>query len=337
VKLTPSKRLLGCVVAAAAVAVAVVVTDLLAAGGGGASSCTRYAAPSGSNRGSGRSAAPFKNVATLIRRLAPGQVGCLRRGVYNGDVAIRKNGIMLRSAPNQHATIVGVLEITGDHVTVQGLTLDGVNATATPGVQINGDHVVLRGNDITNRHTAICVVVGGNGERWGIAHETVVDSNRIHGCGRLPPTNQDHGIYLDTTRDAHVLNNLITDTADFAVHIYPDSQGAVVEHNVIVGNGMGVIFAGDTRTASSDNVVRSNVIADSKRQYNVESWWAGTKGSDNTLTQNCLWNGAEGNIDASQGGFSAGDNVVADPLFVDPAHGNYHLRSGSPCAGMGLP
>lgn len=306
---------------------ALVVAGLLALGGGGTAACTRYAAPS---EGDGRS------VAMLIHRLRSGQVGCLRHGTYRGDVAIHKNDITLRSAPKQHVTIAGVLEITGDHVTVQGLTLDGANANATPGVQINGDHVVLRDNVITNRHTAICVVVGGNGERWGIARDTVVQSNRIHGCGRLPPTNQDHGVYLDTTRDARVLDNVITDTADFGVHIYPDSQSALVEHNVIDGNGMGVIFAGDASAASSGNVVRSNVIADSTRRYNVESSWDGAKGSGNTLTGNCLWNGAEGNVDSSQGGFDARDNVVADPLFVDAAHGNYHLRADSLCAGMGL-
>jgi nitrous oxidase accessory protein NosD len=315
-------RLAAGLVVAAALVAALVVTDVVAVGGG-SGPCSRSASP--------------PRLAKLIRQLRSGQTGCLRRGIYKGDVAIRKNGVTLRSAPNQHATIVGIVEITGDHVTVRGLTLDGTNTAATPGVQINGDHVVLRGNDITNHHTAICVVVGGNGEKWGIAHDTVVESNRIHGCGRLPPTNQDHGVYLDTTRDAHVLNNVITDVADFGIHIYPDSQGAVVEHNVIDGNGMGVIFAGDASTASSDNVVRANVIADSKRQYNVQSSWDGVTGSGNTLTNNCLWGGAEGNVDASEGGFSADGNVVADPLFVDPGRGDYRLRRGSPCAGMGLP
>jgi hypothetical protein len=78
---------------------------------------------------------------------------------------------------------------------------------------------------------------------------------------------------------------------------------------------MGVIFAGDSSTASSDNVVRANVIADSKRQYNVESSCDGTTGSGNALTHTCLWGGAEGNVDASEGGFTADGNVVADPLL----------------------
>jgi hypothetical protein len=78
------------------------------------------------------------------------------------------------------------------------------------------------------------------------------------------------------------------------------------------------------------------VISNSVRQYNVESWWSGPVGSGNTLANNCLWNGAKGNIDASSGGFAASSNVAANPLYVDAAHGDFHLQAGSPCAGMGL-
>jgi len=302
------------------------------------SGCTLYASPSGSDSGSGAADKPFATVATLIGHLAAGQVGCLHSGTYAGTVVIRTSGITLTSAPNERATIAGIFEVSdsANDVKVLNLNLDGTNSTATPSVQVNGDRVLLRGNDITNKHSAICVVIGGDGAKWGIAYDAVVDANRIHGCGRLPATSQDHGIYLDTSRNAHVTNNVITDTSDYGIHIYPDSQGSVVEHNVIDGNGMGLIFGGSTSTASNNNVVRYNVISDSTRQYNVESWWSGPKGSGNALNQNCLWNGAKGNIDASEGGFTTAGNTVANPLFVDAAHGNYRLQAGSPCAGMGL-
>jgi parallel beta-helix repeat protein len=302
------------------------------------SSCRLYAAVSGDDSNPGTSDQPFATVSTLVRHLASGQTGCVRGGTYKGAVVIRTSGVTVTSAPNERATVVGLFEVadSANDVSVLNLNLDGTNSAATPGVQINGDRVVLRGNDITNHHSAICVVVGGDGAKWGIAYDTVVDANRIHGCGRLPATSQDHGIYLDTSRNARVTNNVITDTADYGIHIYPDSQGSIVEHNVIDGNGMGLIFAGDVSTASNNNVVRFNVIADSTRQYNVQSWWSGPKGNGNTLTQNCLWNGAKGNIDASSGGFATSGNMVANPLFADPAHGNYRLQARSPCAGMGL-
>jgi len=241
------------------------------------------------------------------------------------------------SAPGERATILGIFYVadSANDVVVSGLVLNGKNSTATPSVQINGDRVVLRGNEITNEHTAICVILGGAWDRYGRARDAVVDGNRIHDCGRLPATNYDHGIYVDGADNARIVNNLIYDNADWGVHLYPNALNTLVERNVIDGNGKGIIFAGDSGLSSNGNVVRYNVISNSTIRYNAESWWGGPVGSGNLLDQNCLWNGKMGNIDASGGGFTVGQNTIADPLYVDRAAKDFRLRSGSPCAGMG--
>jgi hypothetical protein len=38
-----------------------------------------------------------------------------------------------------------------------------------------------------------------------------------------------------------------------------------------------------------------------------------------------------------QGGWPGDGNIDADPLFVDPLSGDYHLLAGSPCIGAGDP
>jgi hypothetical protein len=37
-----------------------------------------------------------------------------------------------------------------------------------------------------------------------------------------------------------------------------------------------------------------------------------------------------------QGGFPGTGNIDSDPLFVDPANGDFHLQANSPCIGKGI-
>ena len=97
-------------------------------------------------------------------------------------------------------------------------------------------------------------------------------------------------------------------------------------NNVINGNGEGVSFGSESAGgeyhnayASSGNVVARNIISNSRERYNVEAWWGGPVGVANVAKDNCLWNGAQGNVDALAGGFLAIANLVAKPGFVDAA------------------
>ena len=46
------------------------------------------------------------------------------------------------------------------NVVFQQLDLDGYNRAILPSPTVNGDNIVFRDNDITNRHTSICFVLG---------------------------------------------------------------------------------------------------------------------------------------------------------------------------------
>ena len=184
--------------------------------------------------------------------------------------------------------------------------------------------------------------MGGAFERWGMANRVKLAWNRIHNCGRIPPTNHDHGIYVEGAQRTVIRGNLIYDNADRGVQLYPNAQRTLVTANVIDGNGEGVIFSSEAAGgaysrpyASSDNVVTRNIISNSRERHNVESWWGGPVGTGNVVRGNCLWNGELGNLDLSGGGFLAVGNVVAEPRFVDREAKDFRLRGGSPCAGMG--
>ena len=258
--------------------------------------CDLTAAPDGDDSAPGTLEQPLQSVQRLVKRLAPGQTGCLRGGDYRSDpeVAIATPEITLTAYPGELATLHTRLWIKqgGDGVVISNLAIDGRNPRNLPSPTVNASDVRIVGNDITNHHTTICVSLGSP-DTYGRAERTVIAGNRIHGCGRLPPTNQDHGIYVNSSDDAVIKNNRIYDNADRGVQLYPDSQGTLVSHNVIDGNGVGVIFGGNTVTASSNNVVQDNVITNSKVRANIDYSWGGDKGTGNIARHNCVGGGAD--------------------------------------------
>lgn len=302
--------------------------------------CTRFAAPDGDDAAAGTESAPFRTVSRLLSTLSAGETGCLRAGLFAERVTVRDGGspgspIVLAAAPGESATLQGrlVIDDSANDVVVTGLRLDGRNEDARPSPTVNGDRVTFFRNEVTNENTAICFVLGSTAG-YGTAVDVVLSENRIFRCGRLPATNRDHGIYVESSRNARIVDNVIFDNVDRGVQLYPDAQDTVVERNVIVGNGQGVIFSGAAGLASSGNRVIGNLIGDSRLRWNVESYWPEEPGTENVVERNCLWNGRDGDI-SEQIGFTASSNRFATPLFVDRERGDFRQRPESPCLSAG--
>jgi parallel beta-helix repeat protein len=304
------------------------------------------AAPGGAGAQCVRTITPGESVEAMVADLAPGQTGCLAGGTFFEDVTVRGGGaagapITIAAAPGETPTLRGRLWIadSANWVTVEGLVLDGRNSRDLPSPSIHGDHVTFRNNDVTNHRAGgggeghgICFIVG-SADGWGVADETVLENNRIHDCG--VSDNHNHGIYIESSRSARIVGNLIYDNGDRGIQFYPDAQGTLVQGNVIDGNGSGVLFSGNAGLASSGNRVVGNVISNSRNRFNIESWYpeGNPIGRANFATRNCVWNGERGEI-ADEWGFTAASNTVADPQFVDRAAKDFRLRLTSRCAAV---
>src|SRR5919202_5827504 len=335
-------RPLAVLAAASALVVAALGTPTAAADD---PSCTRVAAPTGSDSAAGTEAAPFRSAQKLVDSLSPGDVGCLRAGTYHEDVTFNRGGtsdtsrMTIRSYAGERATISGRLYIPdrANYVTVERLDLDGHDAPMCsskpdchlPSPTVNGDHIVFQENDVTNRHLGICFNLGAAG--YGRAVADVIQRNRIHDCGVLPANNHEHGIYLAYSDDVQILSNVIYDNADRGVQLYPDAQHTLIKGNVIDGNGVVVIFSGAGSTASNDNVVENNVITNSKIRHDVESWYPDLIGHGNKVHDNCIHGGNQGALSGGYG-FDIGTNLQVDPHYVDRAGKDFRLQSGSPCS-----
>ena len=272
----------------------------------------------------------------LVDALSPGQTGCLRAGLYEGNVRVSKPNITLTRYAAEKATVRGRFYVPegADGVTVEGLYLDGTNPGGLPSPTIDADGVTFRRNDVTNYHRSICFALGH--PDWGRADNTTIEFNRVHDCGRLPATNHDHGIYVATATNTLIRGNWIYDNSDYGVHLYPDAQKTTVTGNVIDGNGEGLTFSGEYGLASNDNLVEGNVITNSRVRNNVESWYppGNPIGRNNLVRDNCVRGGARdqgnGGI-AGEWGFKVVQTVRAKPVFASRSREDFRLETGNPC------
>ena len=272
----------------------------------------------------------------LVDALSPGQTGCLRAGLYEGNVRVSKPNITLTRYAAEKATVKGRFYVPegADGVTVEGLYLDGTNPGGLPSPTIDADGVTFRRNDVTNYHRSICFALGH--PDWGRADNTTIEFNRVHDCGRLPATNHDHGIYVATATNTLIRGNWIYDNSDYGVHLYPDAQKTTVTGNVIDGNGEGLTFSGEYGLASNDNLVEGNVITNSRVRNNVESWYppGNPIGRNNLVRDNCVRGGARdqgnGGI-AGEWGFKVVQTVRAKPVFASRSREDFRLETGNPC------
>lgn len=302
--------------------------------------CDKVAAPTGSDSANGSPAAPLRTAGALANGLAPGQIGCLRAGVYGGGLRVNHGGgagapIGLRSYPGEHATITGRIYVPAgsNYVTFEGLSLDGnyQSGERLPSPTVNANHVTFESDDVTNDHTGICFDIGS--ATWGFADSTVIAHNRIHDCGVLPSTNQQHGIYVQDATNTQIVGNVIVNNVDRGIQLYPNSTGAVITGNVIANNGEGVIFSGEG-ASSNGNLVEHNLIVNSRIRRDVESWYpSGTpRGVGNLVRANCV---STRGIDTSAGGFSVQNNVTASASeLVATGEGGYSAAPGSACANV---
>jgi parallel beta-helix repeat protein len=244
--------------------------------------CKRMAAPWGSDRASGKPRAPFRTPGKLATALRPGWTGCLRGGTYTqSEVIVRRRKVTLRSAPGERALWRGRIVLEGRRQKLVDLALDGTDGRgALPSPTVNAPEVVISDSDITHRN-GICI----NVRTWGDSErpdDFVIQRNRIHDCGRRPPTNHDHGIYVVDGVGGLIRDNVIFHNADRGVQLYPDAHRVTVVRNTIDGNGSGVIISND----SSRNVIRDNLISNSVVRWNAETHQL--RGRGNRFESNCV-------------------------------------------------
>ena len=152
---------------------------------------------------------------------------------------------------------------------------------------VQADNATVSGIEMDNLKTsggtnAICVLAGQGFEQTPANAVTnlLVEESRIHDCGN---DDHEHSIYLESTRNAVVRDNVMYGNSGYAIHMYPDAQGSLIEHNVMSDNSenckANLTFSGqgpneyNAAYASSNNLVARNLITFPVCDYNVESFY----------------------------------------------------------------
>ena len=144
------------------------------------------------------------------------------------------------------------------------------------------------------------------------------------------------GFKLQRGRFNHSVNNIIVGGGTIDIHDPMPQSGDSVKHNIIVGYEFGDMCCGWTSLNSSGSALSSGVLS-RVAMFDSNCYWGYGKsprvyswdGSGNRSGTSCTWDQwVAGGCDAH--------SKLADPLFVDPANGNYQVKSGSPALAMGF-
>jgi hypothetical protein len=342
--------------------------------------CDHFASPAGDDANLGTEAAPVRSITHLIEITGAGEEGCLAPGAafvepigsfIVGDAGGQPgNPARIRSADRSGpaAVVKAAMWLRGS---VHDLDFERIRFTDSPGngdrgtmLVVDGDRIAFRETEMTWRH-GICLNAGhrdgyaaGDPAGTVAAEGLVIERSRIHDCGNDPEIVASlrddsqsgvHGLYLVDAPDARIHDNYVYDNVSRGIQLWPDVDGAVVDHNVFDGNGSNINVGSSAGYGhfSEANRFEDNIVSNAilRSVYDLP-WGPGDTESivgyfpadgdtrGNAFAGNCVYQ-ADPALTYGGYGYTRAGDVFGDPGYVDGAAWDFRLRGGSPCAGKG--
>ena len=273
--------------------------------------------------------ADYATIQGGIDAAIDGDTVLIHPGIYEGAYLYNKN-----------INLFSLYSTTGDTGYISNTIIDGDDDGCTLMIYGNIDEST-RISGFTIQNGTGCVYGQGGGlyiEGSPVVDNLVIKDNNalLNGGGICVNLNSS-----PTFRDLIVKNN----TGELGAGIYVtgstiDMQNCVISNNSANSKGGGVFIAHATSGTNLVNVtITGNTAAESGGGIYCED-------SSPSLVNSILWNNLPEEIyiysdtvivtySDIQGGWEGTGNIDSDPLFCNPASGDYALADNSPCVGTG--
>lgn len=214
----------------------------------------------------------------------------------------------------------------GPAARLEGFTIKNGRASFGAGIDILAASPSIVGNVFdTNTQTAggYGAAIGGNGSsaliERNIFRNNSCDSQHLSGV-----------ITFVNGSSPDIVNNLIVDNPCRAITItLPSGNSPQVSNNTIVGNRTGIKVSAQVN--STLHLYQNNILAGNAVGFEITN---GSAANNPLFKNNLLFNNTSNYVGVTdQTGVNG--NLSADPLFVAPAAGNYHIAAGSPAVDAG--
>jgi len=171
-------------------------------------------------------------------------------------------------------------------------------------------YIVIDGFKVTGGSTA------------GIQYSTdAADYGVIKNC--IAYSNGGYGIYVNAGDYATIENCQSYNNSKIGIYLFSNADGAVIKKCTIYNNTQDGIKCSGSDTAITDCIITNNHL------YGVATYSTVAVSID----YSDVWNNTSGSYDNLTKITVGSHCISADPLFVNPGSGDFHLGGGSPCIG----
>jgi len=309
---------------------------------------------------------PFIIIGENITINIPEDYPTIQEGINassNGDIVLVQPGTYVENINfnGKNITVASLFLTTQDETYISQTIIDG-NQNGSVVSFISGEEwsAKIIGFTITNGFAQMSASFPGGGGIKCVNSSPTIENNIIkeNNCDLYI---HGGGIYCEKS-SSHILNNAIyyNEGAYYGGGIFvSDTSAVLIKGNIIYNNitasGYGVAYGGGICCGgnASNNLIENNTICN-----NIVDFGDGGGIYSNTLNtcvvNTIIWNNSPDEIAETltitysdiQGGWAGTGNIDVDPLFADPANGDYHLtwanfpipdETKSPCIDAGNP